>query len=89
MRALLLALGLVASSAFAQSWPSRTVKLMVGVPPGGPTDTVARAIAPDLSEALGQPVVVENKPGASAVIATDAVPLLASRERQVLTKVSL
>jgi tripartite-type tricarboxylate transporter receptor subunit TctC len=73
VRALLLALGLVASTAFAQSWPSRPVKLMVGVPPGGPTDTVARAIAPDLSEALGQPVVVENKPGASAVIATDAV----------------
>ena len=73
MRALLLALALAASTAFAQSWPSRPVKLMVGVPPGGPTDTVARAIAPDLSEALGQPVVIENKPGASAVIATDAV----------------
>jgi tripartite-type tricarboxylate transporter receptor subunit TctC len=49
------------------------VKVMVGVPPGGPTDTVARAIAPELSEALGQPVVIENRPGASAVIATDAV----------------
>ncbi len=73
MKPLVLALALAASTAFAQSWPSRPVKLMVGVPPGGPTDTVARAIAPDLSEALGQPVVIENRPGASAVIATDAV----------------
>ena len=74
MRTLFLALALVAANAaLAQSWPSRPVKLMVGVPPGGPTDTVARAIAPDLSEALGQPVVIENRPGASAVIATDAV----------------
>jgi tripartite-type tricarboxylate transporter receptor subunit TctC len=73
VRALILALTLVAGTALAQGWPSRPVKLMVGVPPGGPTDTVARAIAPDLSDALGQPVVVENRPGASAVIATDAV----------------
>jgi tripartite-type tricarboxylate transporter receptor subunit TctC len=60
-------------TAFAQGYPSRPVKLLVGVPAGGPTDSVARAIAPDLSEALGQPVVVENRAGASAVIATDAV----------------
>jgi tripartite-type tricarboxylate transporter receptor subunit TctC len=73
VRALLLALALFANPLFAQNYPTRPVKLMVGVPPGGPTDTVARAIAPDLSEALGQPVVVENRPGASAVIATDAV----------------
>ncbi len=73
MRAVALAIVLVATSALAQDWPTRPVKLMVGVPPGGPTDTVARAVAPDLSEALGQPVVVENRAGASAVIATDAV----------------
>jgi tripartite-type tricarboxylate transporter receptor subunit TctC len=73
MRTLALALIFVAAQAAGQSFPSKPVKLMVGVPPGGPTDTVARAIAPDLSEALGQPVVVENRAGASAVIATDAV----------------
>jgi len=62
-----------ATQALAQSYPSKPVKLLVGVPPGGPTDTVARAIAPELGEALGQPIVIENRPGASAVIATDAV----------------
>jgi tripartite-type tricarboxylate transporter receptor subunit TctC len=73
MRTLLLALALFAGALHAQSYPSRPVKILVGVPPGGPTDTVARAIAPDLSEALGQPVVIENRPGASAMIATEAV----------------
>ena len=62
-----------ATQALAQSYPSKPVKLLVGVPPGGPTDTVARAMAPELGEALGQPIVIENRPGASAVIATDAV----------------
>jgi tripartite-type tricarboxylate transporter receptor subunit TctC len=67
------ALLLVAAQAIGQTYPSKPIKVLVGVPPGGPTDTVARAVAPDLAEALGQPVVIENKPGASAVIATDAV----------------
>jgi tripartite-type tricarboxylate transporter receptor subunit TctC len=57
----------------AQSFPAKPLRFMVGVPPGGPTDTVARSVAPALSEAFGQPVVVENKPGASAVLATDVV----------------
>lgn len=67
-----LALFFCAAQAIAQTWPGKPIKVLVGVPPGGPTDSVLRAVSPELSEALGQPIVVENKPGASAVIATDA-----------------
>ena len=69
---LALALLFWATQALAQTWPTKPIKVLVGVPPGGPTDSVLRAVSPELSEALGQPIVVENKPGASAVIATDA-----------------
>jgi len=65
------ALAFCAAQALAQTYPTKPIKVLVGVPPGGPTDTVLRAVSPELSEALGQPIVVENKPGASAVIATD------------------
>jgi len=73
MKTLACVLLLACAPAFAQSYPSKPVKLLVGVPPGGPTDTLARAIAPELGDALGQPIVIENRPGASAVIATEAV----------------
>jgi tripartite-type tricarboxylate transporter receptor subunit TctC len=65
------ALFFCAAQALAQTYPTKPIKVTVGVPPGGPTDTVLRAVSPELSEALSQPIVVENKPGASAVIATD------------------
>ncbi|HTM62809.1 MAG TPA: tripartite tricarboxylate transporter substrate binding protein [Burkholderiales bacterium] len=65
------ALFFCAAQALAQTYPTKPIKVTVGVPPGGPTDTVLRAVSPELSEALGQPIVIENKPGASAVIATD------------------
>ena len=59
--------------ATAQTWPDKPVKLIVNFPPGGVADTLARGIAPGLSEALKQPVVVENKPGANGAIGADAV----------------
>ena len=59
--------------AIAQDWPTRPIKLLVGFGPGGGTDIAARIVADGLTEVLGQPVVVENKPGASATIAADMV----------------
>jgi tripartite-type tricarboxylate transporter receptor subunit TctC len=70
---LLGAAGLVAAPAAAQSFPNRPVKLVVPFPPGGPLDTVGRTIAQKLTEAWGQSVVVENKPGAGGNIGADAV----------------
>jgi tripartite-type tricarboxylate transporter receptor subunit TctC len=57
----------------AQSYPARPVRMMVGFPAGGAGDLVARIVAQWLSERLGQPVFVENKPGATTNIATQAV----------------
>jgi len=68
--------GLLAAAsalAAAQNYPSRPIKILVGVPPGGSTNTVARMFAEWLQEKWGQPVVVENKPGANTAVAADAV----------------
>jgi tripartite-type tricarboxylate transporter receptor subunit TctC len=59
---------LIAFNASAQSWPVKPITLVVTYPPGGGADAMARLIAPKLSDALGTPVVVENKPGASGQI---------------------
>ena len=59
--------------AHAQSWPAKPVKYVVPFSPGGVSDGVARLIAQHLGERLGQPVVIENKPGVSGILGTQAV----------------
>ena len=63
-------MALAAASAAAQ-YPSRPIRLLVPNPPGGATDTLARVLAPKLGEALGQPVIVDNRPGSNGIVATD------------------
>jgi tripartite-type tricarboxylate transporter receptor subunit TctC len=64
---------LSAPAALAQAYPSTTIRIIVPFTPGTGADTIARAMQPELSKRLGQPVVVENKPGASGTIGEDQV----------------
>lgn len=66
----LLLLGLSASL-WAQSWPTKPIRMIIAFPPGGPTDLVSRVLAQRLSEQLGQQVIVDNKPGAGGNIAAE------------------
>lgn len=92
-RAASLVAGLVlvvfASTAWAQAWPARPLRIIVPYAPGGTVDTVARVIAQDLSETLGQQVVVENRSGASGTIGSDFVAKAAPDGYTLLINASL
>ena len=62
---------LLSTSIWAQSWPSKPIRMIIAFPPGGPTDLVSRVLAQKLSEQLGQQVFVDNKPGAGGNIAAE------------------
>jgi tripartite-type tricarboxylate transporter receptor subunit TctC len=62
-----------AGGAPAQNWPNRPIRMIVPYTPGGYTDLMARLVGQKISDALGQPIIFENKPGANAIIGTDVV----------------
>ena len=68
-----LVLGLTLDAACAQSYPTKPIRIVIGFPPGGGIDLVARLLAPKLSESLGQQVLVDNRAGANGIIAAELV----------------
>ncbi|HZM44841.1 MAG TPA: tripartite tricarboxylate transporter substrate binding protein [Burkholderiales bacterium] len=64
---------LLASVADAQTYPTKPIRILVGTPPGGGADFLARGLAPKLTESLGQPIVVENRPGANGAVASEVL----------------
>jgi tripartite-type tricarboxylate transporter receptor subunit TctC len=74
----------VSNAALAQTFPAKPVQVVVGFPPGGGTDIFARALAQAMQASLGQPVVVENRPGAGGVVASQAISAAAPDGYQLL-----
>jgi tripartite-type tricarboxylate transporter receptor subunit TctC len=70
---LIIATALLSTAALAQTYPAKPVRIVVGYPPGGPTDVIARTVAQKLTIALGQQVIVDNRPGASGMIGAEQV----------------
>ena len=74
LKALLAVIALAATGpALAQAWPNKPIRLVVNFPPGGAADQIARSVGVPLGEALGEPIVIENRPGANGNIGADAV----------------
>ncbi len=73
IRLVLIAVLAVAAPAFSQAYPARPIRMITPFPPAGSLDVVGRAVVSRLSAAMGQPVVLENRPGAGGVIGTEAV----------------
>jgi tripartite-type tricarboxylate transporter receptor subunit TctC len=69
----LLLLGLSAANAEAQTWPNKPVRIVVPIPPGGAPDITARVLGDKLTEGLGQPVVIDNRPGSNGNLAAEIV----------------
>jgi tripartite-type tricarboxylate transporter receptor subunit TctC len=69
----LLTAALLATAVQAQDYPSKSIRFIVPFPPGGSSDLIARIIAPRMGERMGQPVLVENRPGAGGMIGVDMV----------------
>ena len=84
MLALVAAFVMSVGIAHAQGFPSRPIRIVIGVPAGGGSDLVARILAPRLTESLGQPVIVDNRPGANGVIATEFVAKSAADGHTIL-----
>jgi tripartite-type tricarboxylate transporter receptor subunit TctC len=70
---LIVGVALISASAFAQGWPSKPIRVIVNVAPGGTADVTARLLAPRLGEALGQPLVVDNRGGGDGYVGIEAV----------------
>ncbi len=71
--AVLLSVGVTVSAQAQPQWPSKPIRFVVPYPPGGPLDTIARVLAEKVKVSLGQPVIVENKPGAGGNIGVDLI----------------
>ena len=82
-------LAAVTCCAHADTYPSRPIRMVVPFPPGGPTDVLARIVAPRLAQRLGQPVIIDNKPGASGMLGADAVAKAAPDGYTILVNASI
>ena len=64
---------MVGSAAFAQAWPQKPIKIIVPYPPGGTSDIVARLVGEKIGARLGQPFVIDNRPGVAGILGTEVV----------------